>query len=180
MYELKGCPQPPKRTRGGNFRKKKFGPKFDRKRAGIGSRGPKFGPKFKRKLAGLGPAGPKLGPRFNRKAAGLGPKGPKFGPRFSRRLAGQSAGGRRFGPRFDKRKAGLGPRVSKAYRRGGIRGRSGGASIFSRIMRRIMAQAGLRRPSIRQMFRQKSSGDGRNHSFTGVKKRNGRTGFAGR
>lgn len=114
MYELKGVPQPPKRTRGGNFRKKKFDPKFDRKRAGIG------------------------------------------------------------------------PRVSKAYRVGGARGgrgrggRSGGSSIFSRLMRRIMAQAGLRRPSIRQMFRQKSAGDGRNHGYGGVKKRNGRTGFAGR
>lgn len=90
---------------------------------------------------------------------------------------------KKFGPRFSRKKAGLGPTGAKAARAArGLRsgGRAAGSSVFARIIRKIMSKAGLRQPSIRQLFRKRSVGDGRNHGYGGVKKRNGRTGLAGR
>ena len=138
MYELKGCPQPPKRTALGALRRKRGAVRAEAREGVLGKRGARA------------------------------------------------------------------VRVGRSIRRGG---RSGGASLFARLFRKIASKVGLRPPSLRSLFRppslrslfrqpslrspfrqpslrslsrKKSSGDGRNHSFTGVKKRNGRTGFAGR
>ena len=129
MYELKGVPQPPKRTALGALRRKRGAVRAEAREGVLGKRGARA------------------------------------------------------------------VRIGRSIRRGG---RSGGASLFARLFRKIASKVGLRQPSLRSLFRQpslrspfrqpslrslfrkKSSGDGRNHSFTGVKKRNGRTGFAGR
>jgi len=111
MYELKGCPQPPKRTALGALRRKRGAVRAEAREGVLGKRGARA------------------------------------------------------------------VRVGRSIRRGG---RGGGASLFARLFRKIASKVGLRQPSLRSLFRKKSSGDGRNHSFTGVKKRNGRTGFAGR
>jgi len=93
---------------------------------------------------------------------------------------------RKFGPRLDRKKMGLGPTsatiVNRAQGlRGGFRGGGrGGGSLLAKLMRKIMTKVGLRTPSLRTLFRKRSAGDGRNHGYGGVKKRNGRTGLAGR
>jgi len=63
------------------------------------------------------------------------------------------------------------------------RSSSGSARWLLRVLRKI----GVRFPSISAgsfrmaaLFKKKRQADGRNHGFKGVKKRNGRTGLAGR
>lgn len=71
-------------------------------------------------------------------------------------------------------------RLRFGARSGRLGARRGSGSLLAKLFKRILAKAGVRRPTMRDLFRKKSVGDGRNHAFTGVKKRNGRTGLAGR
>jgi len=91
---------------------------------------------------------------------------------------------KRAGPRYVRKLAGLahGGSVSRPRSRGRSgRGRvSGGSSLIAKLFRKMIAKAGLQRPTLRSLFRKKSVGDGRNHGFQGIRKRNGRTGLAGR
>lgn len=171
MLELKGLPQPPDHP---TMRRKKFGPRHNKK------------------LAGLGPAGPKFGPRRPRakKAAFSGKKWGHFGTAGKGRLAPK-----RFGPVFRSKLAGVGPKFGPVRQRS-LRSpktkkpRGSTRKARQSTARQSTARGGFRRQkqswlvkmamrAIKRAVQSTKPRDFRNHGYKGITKR-GRTGLGGR